>query len=192
MDLAKVQIKPLAGESDWQVWKYIMKFILNCHADVLEVVQGTRVKPEVLTAGAEEATRVQYEKDLKSFQKANTNAMVALTNSMTEETLQKTTYVSDSRKAGTSSAAVTFGLMSVDEVYASEILSDTWHIDNDAYKHITMNEKFIQFGKFQSSHGITPAKGKVLPALGKGTLPTVTVVNKKQFKKLKDVWYVSL
>ncbi|GBN02763.1 hypothetical protein AVEN_159806-1, partial [Araneus ventricosus] len=58
MDLAKVQIKPLAGESDWQVWKYIMKFILNCHADVLEVVQGTRVKPEVLTAGAEEATRV--------------------------------------------------------------------------------------------------------------------------------------
>ncbi|GBN51953.1 hypothetical protein AVEN_130624-1 [Araneus ventricosus] len=123
-----------------------MKFILNCHSGALEVVQGTRVKPEVLTAGAEEATRVQYEKDLKSFQKANTNAMVVLTNSMTEETLQKTTYVSDSRKAGTSSAAATFGMMSVDEeVYASEILSDTWHIGNDAYKHITMNEKFIQF-----------------------------------------------
>ncbi|GBM30132.1 hypothetical protein AVEN_78525-1 [Araneus ventricosus] len=90
MDLAIVQIKPLADESDWQVWKYRIEFILNCHAGALEVIQGTLVKPEILVAGAEEATRVQYEKDLKDFQKANTNAMVVLTNSMTEETLQKT------------------------------------------------------------------------------------------------------
>ncbi|GBN83805.1 hypothetical protein AVEN_114895-1 [Araneus ventricosus] len=141
MDLAKVQIKPLAGESDLQVWKYRMKFILKCHAGALELVQGTLVKPEIPTAGAEEPE-----------------------------------------------CTATFGLMSVDEeVYASEILSDTWYIDNDASKHITMNDKFIAFEKFQSSHGITPAKGKVLPALGKGTLPTVTVVMKKQFKVLKDV-----
>lgn len=89
MDLAKVQIKPLAGESDWQVWKYRIKFILNCHTGALEVVQGILVKPEILAAGADENVRTQYEKDLKNFQKANTSAMVVLTNSMTEETLQK-------------------------------------------------------------------------------------------------------
>ncbi|GBN17217.1 hypothetical protein AVEN_87596-1 [Araneus ventricosus] len=44
---------------------------------------------EILTAGAEEATRVKHEKDLKDFQEANTNAMVVLTNSMTEEIVQK-------------------------------------------------------------------------------------------------------
>ncbi|GBM08697.1 hypothetical protein AVEN_52772-1 [Araneus ventricosus] len=83
--------------------------------------------------------------------------------------------------------------MSIDkEVYASEILSDTWYIDNGASKHMTMNDKsFIEFENFQSPQGITKANGKVLPALGKGTLEIVTVINnKKQFKELKDVWNV--
>lgn len=83
--------------------------------------------------------------------------------------------------------------MSVDEeVFASEIFSDSWYIDNGASKHITMDDKnFIDFEKFQSPHGITAADGKFLPALGKGTLQIATVVNnKKQLKELKDVWYV--
>ncbi|GBN59690.1 hypothetical protein AVEN_35779-1 [Araneus ventricosus] len=83
--------------------------------------------------------------------------------------------------------------MSVDEeVCASEILSNTWYLDNGASKRITMNDKnYIEFERFQSRHEITTANGKVLPALGKGTLQIVTVFNnKKQFKELKDVWYV--
>lgn len=76
MDLTKVQIKPLSCESDWQVWKYRIKFILNCHTGALEVVQGSLVKPEDIAAGAEQTARAKYEKDLKDFHKANTSAMV--------------------------------------------------------------------------------------------------------------------
>lgn len=370
MDLAKVQIKPLAGESEWQVWKYRIKFILKSHTGALEVVQGKLVKPNVRDAEATDAAvRTKYEKDEKEYQKGNNSAMIILTNSMTEETLQKvmrfesareiwlelhtlyeassenqlynicmqffqfkwndneniashlsklknlwnelnsglqnkkeptlpelllnckildilpTEYVSfksswlllgedkrtidelttqlcsyerefknheknanateqqallakdkkskqtpfphrksssscnychkkghwvrscpkwmadgkpskpnpDPRKTGASCAATTLCLLSVDEeVFASETISDSWYIDNGASRHITMNDKnFIAFEKFESPHGITAANGKVLPALGKGTLQIVTIVNnKKQFKELKDVWYV--
>ncbi|GBM38997.1 hypothetical protein AVEN_70182-1 [Araneus ventricosus] len=55
-----------------------------------------------------------------------------------------------------------------------------------------MSDKiFIEFETFQSPRGITTVNGKVLPALGKGTLQIVSVVNnKEQFKELKDAWYV--
>ncbi|GBN66646.1 hypothetical protein AVEN_262730-1 [Araneus ventricosus] len=57
--------------------------------------------------------------------------------------------------------------MSVDEeVCASEILSNTWYLDNSAAKHITMSDKnFIEFERFQYPHGIPTANGEVLPAL---------------------------
>ncbi len=65
MDTAKVQIKPLAGKNDWQVWKYRINFILSCHTGTLEVVQGNLVTPDVPTAEANTATQTKYEKDVK-------------------------------------------------------------------------------------------------------------------------------
>lgn len=89
MDPLRVQVKPLSGESDWQVWKYRMKFVLNGHPGALDVVQGILKKPASLGAEATDAERRKYESELAEFRKGNTNAMVILTNSMTEEALQR-------------------------------------------------------------------------------------------------------
>lgn len=67
MDLAKVQIKPLTGESDWLIWKYRIKFILQYHPGALEVVEGTLVKPRTLSAEASPAERQKHNEDAEKF-----------------------------------------------------------------------------------------------------------------------------
>ncbi|GBO11846.1 Copia protein [Araneus ventricosus] len=89
MDVSRLQVKPLSGESDWPLWRYKFKFVLNYHADTLEVVEGKLQKPSQPHEGANEATLEKYKKDLMCYKKANTCAMMVLTNSMTEETMQK-------------------------------------------------------------------------------------------------------
>ena len=50
---------------------------------------------------------------------------------------------------------------------------------------------FMNFQKFEAPHGIAAANGKVLLALGKGTLQIITIVNgREQLKEMKDVWFV--
>ncbi|GBL82722.1 hypothetical protein AVEN_263777-1 [Araneus ventricosus] len=79
-----------------------------------------------------------------------------------------------------------------EETFSSEEVCYDWFVDNGASKHITNNSNyFTNFEVFESLHGVTAANGKILPAIGKGTLKIVTKVNgEKQFKELKEVWLV--
>lgn len=89
MEQAKISVKPLSGKSDWPIWKYRIKFVLDYHVDALEVVEGKITKPEEPILGADVSTQNKYKSDLKDYKKANNCAMMVLTNSMTEDTLQK-------------------------------------------------------------------------------------------------------
>lgn len=89
MEQGKIPVKPLCGKSDWPIWKYRIKFVLNYHVDALEVVEGKLQRPEEPDAAVAETFRKAYKDDLMNFNKANNCAMMVLTNSMTEDTLQK-------------------------------------------------------------------------------------------------------
>lgn len=89
MEQARIAVKPLCGKSDWPIWKYRIKFALNFHVDALEVVEGKMKKPVEPAAAADTAAQNKYINDLKDYKKANNCAMMVLTNSMTEDTLQK-------------------------------------------------------------------------------------------------------
>ena len=89
MDSGKFQIKPLSGENDWPLWKYKIKFVLNYHVDTLEVVEGKIKIPDKSPDDAQTSVVSKYNADLMAYKKANTCAMMLLTNSMTEETMQK-------------------------------------------------------------------------------------------------------
>lgn len=52
--------KTITDERDWQVWKYKIKCILNCHNGALEVVEGKLVKPESLAVEADDAAWIKY------------------------------------------------------------------------------------------------------------------------------------
>ncbi|KFM59342.1 Retrovirus-related Pol polyprotein from transposon TNT 1-94, partial [Stegodyphus mimosarum] len=88
MEAAKISVKPLCGKSDWPIWKYRIKFVLNYHENALEVVEGKLKKPVEPDHAAEEI-RKRFRDDMKVYNKANNCAMMVLTNSMTEDTLQK-------------------------------------------------------------------------------------------------------
>ncbi|GBM62772.1 hypothetical protein AVEN_41502-1 [Araneus ventricosus] len=88
MDVSRLQVKPLSGECDWPLWRYKINFVLNYHTDTLEVVEGKLEKPSQPPEGANEATFEKYKKVLMCYKKANTCAMMVLTNSMTEETMR--------------------------------------------------------------------------------------------------------
>lgn len=50
---------------------------------------------------------------------------------------------------------------------------------------------FIEFEKFQYSHEITIANGKVIPSIGKGTIKVVPFMyGEKHVKELGNIWYV--
>lgn len=98
MEPGKLQLKPLSGESDWPMWKYRIKFALNYYTDALEVVLGKIVKPDQPLEGSTEATLAKYREDLMCYKKANNCAMMVLTNSMTEDTMQKIMRFDDARE----------------------------------------------------------------------------------------------
>ncbi|XP_071037896.1 uncharacterized protein [Parasteatoda tepidariorum] len=98
MDQGKIQVKPLSGKSDWAIWKYRIKFVLNYHADALEVVEGKMYKPELPEPTASETIKRKYKDDLRDFNKANNCAMMVLTNSMTEDTSQKVMRFNSARE----------------------------------------------------------------------------------------------
>lgn len=65
---------------------------------------------------------------------------------------------------------------------------DEWYIDNGATHHVTMRGDLYQdFESFQEPHTVTTADGKVIEALGKGSILMKT---KKRTFVMKDVWYV--
>lgn len=99
MDSSKIQVKPLSGKSDWPIWKYRIRFVLNCRADALEVVEGTILNPGEPDAGANAAALQAYDAAKAKYCKANNYAMMVLTNSMTEETVQKIIRFVDAREA---------------------------------------------------------------------------------------------
>ncbi|GBN00355.1 hypothetical protein AVEN_173964-1 [Araneus ventricosus] len=79
-----------------------------------------------------------------------------------------------------------------EEAFSSEEGCYDWFVDNGASTHITNDSNyFTNFEVFESPHGVTAANGKILPAIGKGTLKIMTKVKgEKKFKELKEIWLV--
>jgi hypothetical protein len=55
MELAKhILVKPLAGETDWPIWKRKIRDLLDYHEGALDAIDGRLVTPEPLQVGAED------------------------------------------------------------------------------------------------------------------------------------------
>lgn len=75
----------------------------------------------------------------------------------------------------------------VDEgIFSAEASSDDyWFIDDGASKHVTNNcHCFDDFEKIDFPHNITLENGKLLPAVGKGTIKIMTIVNEKKTNEI--------
>ena len=80
-----------------------------------------------------------------------------------------------------------------EEIMSSDaVSSDEWYVDNGATRHITnRSDIFSTFELFKTPHAVTAAGREQLPALGKGTVKLVSVVNNKTLEViLEDVWCV--
>lgn len=52
-------VKLLCGTSDWQIWKYRIKFVLNYQVGSLEAVEGKIEKPENPASAEADRKKVQ-------------------------------------------------------------------------------------------------------------------------------------
>ncbi|CAB0020139.1 unnamed protein product [Nesidiocoris tenuis] len=90
MEIAKgINIGLLEGKSNWLTWKYKVTVLLRKIPFGLDLVEGRFQKPEAPSPDCSALDRKKFEKDMDSFNKADCDALLALTTNMTEDTLQK-------------------------------------------------------------------------------------------------------
>lgn len=89
---AKIEIAKLKGKDNWATWKYNISALLGGSDGASDAVNGTLIKPVLLStlAGAAgDAAQSAYEKALAKSKKTESGALLMLTTNMTEETLKK-------------------------------------------------------------------------------------------------------
>ncbi|KFM72067.1 hypothetical protein X975_23974, partial [Stegodyphus mimosarum] len=153
---------------------------------------------------------------MKVYNKANNCAMMVLTNSMTEDTLQKVMRFESARDIWLELHKVfedssdnqlyniclqffKFSWSSDDMAAHLSKFKNLWNELNSGLENKEENRlpemllicKILDFERFKLPHSITVANGKSLPAIGKVTIKIVTIVNgMNQIKNLENVWYV--
>ena len=88
MDFSK-HIKPLAGETDWPVWKRKIRDLLDYHEAALDVIDGKFRKPVPLSNSANESEIKLHRESCDRFRKANSYAKSMITSSVSDDVYQK-------------------------------------------------------------------------------------------------------
>lgn len=93
-----INIGLLEGKSNWSTWKYKAAICLRGISGALDVVNGKLIKPEPIGDDVTAEQRAVYKRELESFLKADSNALIVLTTNMTEETLKKVMRLTTARE----------------------------------------------------------------------------------------------
>lgn len=84
-----INIGQLDSKADWSIWKYKISILLRGFPNAFEVVEGKLLKPKDMTGNETKDEVAEYNKAVEKFQKADSTALLVLTNNMTESTVQK-------------------------------------------------------------------------------------------------------
>lgn len=78
-----------------------------------------------------------------------------------------------------------------EDIFFAERNFDDWVNDDRASRYVTsISYCFVDFEKFELLQNIFVAYGKLLPAVGKGTVEIMIIVNgKNEIKFLENSWF---
>lgn len=88
----------LEGKSNWDTWRYKINICLRGISGALDIVEGRLVKPKPIADNATLEEKTAHETAIDSYYKAESNALIVLTNNMTEETLKKIMRLNSARE----------------------------------------------------------------------------------------------
>lgn len=86
MEFTKVQIGLLNGKENWATWKFKMSI---CQPGVMNVVEGNLQVPTQKGNDKKPEEVNKYNSDLYQFMKADSTAVVLITNNLSDATLEK-------------------------------------------------------------------------------------------------------
>ncbi|CAB0003770.1 unnamed protein product, partial [Nesidiocoris tenuis] len=89
MELSKIRVGLLEGKTNWATWKYKILVILRGQPKALKVIEGKHSSPIKPPDAATAEVLAKYEKELEEFQIADSDALLVISNNLTEETLKK-------------------------------------------------------------------------------------------------------
>ncbi|BES92826.1 Hypothetical protein NTJ_05634 [Nesidiocoris tenuis] len=89
MELSKIRVGLLEGKTNWATWKYKILVILRGQPKALKVIEGKHSSPTKPPDAATAEVLARYVKELEEFQIADSDALLVISNNLTEETLKK-------------------------------------------------------------------------------------------------------
>lgn len=89
MEFSKVQIGLLNGKENWAIWKFKISFLLRSQHGVMNVVEGNLQVPTQKDNDKNPEEVNKYNSDLYQFMKADSTAVVLITNNLSDATLEK-------------------------------------------------------------------------------------------------------
>ena len=99
MDVSKVHIGLLEGKSNWQTWKFKFSIMLRSIPGANDVIEEKLTKPcNIPSETASKDEMDKYEKEVKLFTDADSQALLLLTLNMTPDTLERVMRFSSARE----------------------------------------------------------------------------------------------
>lgn len=136
MDLAK-NIKLLAGELDWPIWKRKIRDLLDYHEGALDAIDGILKKPEPLGGAPKPEEISQHKEKCNLYRKANSYAKSMITSTVTDAVYQK---IMDKETAHDTWNALRqqFEATSKDQLFkiCTDLFAFTWNSAQDVSTHI--------------------------------------------------------
>lgn len=143
MDLAK-HVRPLAGETDWPLWKRKIRDMLDYHEGALDVIDRRLIKPEPPTevsdedgnSSVHEGALKTYTKQRDLYRKANSYAKSMISSAVTDAVYQK---IMDKESAADAWDALKklFEASSKDQLFkiCTDFFAFSWTQDVDVSTH---------------------------------------------------------
>jgi transposase InsO family protein len=161
MELAK-HIKPLAGETDWPIWKRKIRDLLDYHEGALDAIDGRLVKPEPLQVGAEGNVVKEHKMKSDFFRKANSYAKSMISSSVTDTVYQKIMNKDTAHEAW-EALKLNFEASSKDQLFkiCTEFFAFSWINGEDVSTHVAKLKNLW----FELNNGLKAKNENALPDL---------------------------
>jgi hypothetical protein len=161
MELAK-HIKPLAGETDWPIWKRKIRDLLDYHEGALDAIDGRLVKPEPLQVGAEDNVVKEHKMKSDFFRKANSYAKSMISSSVTDTVYQKIMNKDTAHEAW-EALKLNFEASSKDQLFkiCTEFFAFSWINGEDVSTHVAKLKNLW----FELNNGLKAKNENALPDL---------------------------
>ena len=111
-----IHIGLLEGKANWSTWKYKVNICLRGIPGAMDAVEGKLTIPAEPAEQATAQEKTTYKRELDTYLKAESNALLVLTTNMTEETLKKVMRFNTSKEVWTELHKL-FDGVSEDKVY---------------------------------------------------------------------------